>query len=127
MSLLKALEEERARLADEHDKLIAQRHELDTRIAEIAKELKAIDAYESARTGKQKVVQKRERTSRGDSLPSKILALLIQNSAGMNRAGLIEALGFSDDKRKQAAISPTLATLKKAGKINLTNGMYTTA
>ena len=46
------VQRERARLHGERDAIFTQQQELDNKLAEVNRELAAIDAYEAARSGK---------------------------------------------------------------------------
>jgi len=122
MSLLKAIEEERNRLTEQLKKLAQEKTDIDNRILEINQELKAINAYESTKTGKVKAKPARTRQT---GIKQSILDLLTQAPHGLGRAGIIDGLGFRGDKGKEQTVSNTLANMKKANAITVTDGVYT--
>lgn len=52
---------------------------------------------------------------------------LINQSDGMARQDVLKAMDASGDKKLEQSISNALAALKKDGKLNADNGLYTTA
>lgn len=123
------IEKERARLAADRDALVKQKTDIDAKIAEVDKELKAITAYEAVKTGKgastTRAEPKASRTgTRRTGIRQEILDL-IAKSKGMGRADIIEAMGVKGSKADEQAVSNALAALKKAGTITADSGQYT--
>jgi len=121
MDLVTAMAEERTKLTALIKAIEEKKAELDAKISQARTELRALDLYESAKTGKKIAPTKGKGT--GGSLKQQILTLLEGRS--LKRAEIIEGLGYKDDKGKQNSLSTALVNLKKAGKVALTDGLYT--
>lgn len=117
MDFLKAIEAERARLTQSLDDLQKQRGEIDTKISAINAELKAINAYEAAKTGKKKAAGKRS-----NGITTQVTTLL--KTKPMTRAQILEALGAKGNKTIEQSVSNALTNLKKKNKLTAKDGVY---
>ena len=120
------LNKERDRLTKLMDDIATRRATLDTEEAAIAKELKAITAYEAAKADKPKKA-KTTRAPRSSSKRETIITMIQDHKEGMSRAELIEALGIKGNKAQEQSLSNTLANLKKAAKLTAKDGKYLAA
>lgn len=119
------IEKERARLGKLREELNAQQEKIFTQLADIDRELDAINAYERAKTGKparQPKAAKNTRAPRGAKREE--LLSLIEDNPNLTRGEIIEKLGIKGDKAQEQSISNALATLKKAGTIVARDGKY---
>ena len=119
------IEKERARLGKLRDDLTAQQEEIYNQLADIDKELAAIEAYERAKTGKPARQPKAARNTRAPrGAKREELLSLIEDTPNLTRGEIIEKLGIKGDKAQEQSISNALATLKKAGIITAKDGKY---
>jgi hypothetical protein len=116
------IEKERERLNKLRQDALTRRAAIDTEVADITRELSAIDAYERAKTGKKKNTAGR-RSSRQDG----ILQLLRGNADGLSRGGILDGLGLKGNKSGEQSISNALNNMKKAGKLAVKDGKYVVA
>src|ERR1700686_4933888 len=95
---------ERERLHGEREAIFNQQHELETKLAAINNELRAIDAYEAAKSGKATVPARQARgravqaTVRRGSKRDSLLALIRENAGGLTRGEIIERMGLKGNK-----------------------------
>jgi hypothetical protein len=116
---------ERERLHSERDQLFEQRGELDQKLAGIAKELRAVDAYEAAKTGKASrgpAPGGAPRARRG-SRREEILGA-IRGNPGLSRGELLEKMGLKGNKQGEMSVSNTLTALSKAGQVRRDGRKY---
>lgn len=110
---------ERARLAQKHADLVREMKRLDLEIHDVDREFDAIDAYESAKTGKTQTVRNRvsahARTVRRGDRREAILNALCVSPLGMTRSELLEKVGVKGDKTGEMSISNALSNMQKAG------------
>src|SRR5262249_43045428 len=103
---------ERERLNAEREQIFNQQHELEQKLAAINNEMRAIDAYEAAKTGK--APQSRQSTGRrggGGRRGSKreqLLELIKANPAGLARKDILERMGLKGDKSGEMSVSNAL-------------------
>jgi len=101
-------------------------------LSEIAHEVTAIFAYESAKKGrtarksttKRRGGRRRKPAQRG---VRRAAVLKIVGKKGATRGEIIEKLGAKGNKREEQAISNALALMKKAGVIESKDGKYVPA
>lgn len=113
------INEERARLTTKRNELENQIEDLQTALAGIVRELRAITLYEDARTGKDTADKPAARGSRKDA----VLAIIAANK-GIEPKDIIVKLGGNVPK---GGIHNLLGTLKKSGAITATGGKYSLA
>jgi len=95
---------ERERLQAERESLIQQRREIDQKLATIDKEFRAVDAYETAKAGKNVIARAsggpgRGRGSRRGSRRDAIIAVIRENTAGLSRGEILEKMGLKGERR----------------------------
>jgi len=122
---------ERARLNGEREAIFTQQHELETKLAEINRELAAIDAYEAAKSGKpagpvRPVRQQRAPRARRGSKREQLLAL-IKDNQGLKRGEILERMGIKGDKSGEMSVSNALTALTKANQVVRREGKYLAA
>jgi len=113
---------ERERLGTMRQDALARRSTIDSEIADIDKELRAITAYESAKSGSRK-----GKSTRHGSRQDGVLQLLKDAPDGMSRSDILDRLGLKGNKSGEQSISNALSTMKKAGKIGAKDGRYVLA
>lgn len=123
------IEKERERLTKLADEYHAQIADLETKLADIHKEMRAITAYEDAKQDKParapRSTKASSRAPRG-SKREEILAV-IQKTPGISRGEIIDTLGIKGQKGQEQGVSNALAAMKKAGTITAEDGKYRAA
>ncbi len=121
---------ERDRLHAEREQVFSQQPELEQKLAAINNELRAIDAYEAAKTGKAMAPaatgrgRGRQRQTRRGSRRESILRVIRGNPAGLSRGELLEKMGLRGDKSGEMSVSNALTGLTKAGQVSREGGKY---
>lgn len=118
MDMMKMIQAERDRIHLAIRDLDGKRAELDSQLSALRQELKAIEAYESAKTGKKKVTR-----TRGTSVTSQIIDIVKKTPS--TRAQIIEALNGKGNKSVEQSISNALSNLKKKNTLSAKDGVYT--
>jgi hypothetical protein len=118
------VQRERARLHGEREAIFAQQQELKNKLAAMNGELRAIEAYEAARSGKAPArasarsgTRRAPRGSRRDELLT-----LIKNHKGVTRGEILELLGAKGNKAAEMSCSNALTALTKSGQITRGEG-----
>src|SRR5882672_2115281 len=118
---------ERARLHADREAVFTQQHELEAKLTALNNEMRAIDAYEAAKTGKAVPVQ----TARGRKASSApgatagrrgskregLLAVIKANPEGLGRREILEQMGLKGDKSGEMSVSNALTALTKLGQV----------
>jgi hypothetical protein len=123
---------ERARLNSEREAIFTAQQELETKLAEINRELAAIDAYEAAKSGKlaarprQRTAGTRPRARRG-SKREQLLELIRQHPDGLARKDILERMQLRGDKVGEMSVSNALTALTKSNQVARHEGRYRTA
>lgn len=120
------VQRERDRLNREREQVFNQQQELDKRLAEINREFAAIEAYESAKTGKQVASARqtgRTRARRGSKREA-LLQLIRQNAGGLSRREILERMGLKGDKSGEMSVSNALTALTKNNQVARRDGKY---
>jgi hypothetical protein len=121
---------ERARLHGEREAVFTAQHELEEKLAEINRELAAIDAYETVKTGKPvatgqtrtRLASRGRRGSRRDALLK-----LIEESEGLTRGEILEKMGLKGNKAGEMSVSNALTALTKGNQVVRADGRYRAA
>jgi Fe2+ or Zn2+ uptake regulation protein len=114
---------ERARLNERREDIIIRRKELDEQLAVVDREIEAINAYETVKTGAAGKKAPGTRSGRRNN----IIELLESHPPGMTRGEILETMNIKGDKSGEQSVSNALKQLKKLGKIKSGNdGKYTT-
>lgn len=123
--------QERERLTLKRQDALEAKRQADEDLAAVESEFRAITAYEAAKHGKRGATNGsgsgRQRGTRHGGRREEVLAI-IQNSAGLKRREILEALGVKGDKSQEMSVSNALSALIKGGSLGRTeDGMYVTS
>ena len=112
---------ERDRLHREREAVFTQQQELEAKLRELNQELSAIDAYESAKSGRSVALatHRRPTAARGrrGSKREQLLDLMRQHPEGLERKDILERLGLKGDKPGEMSVSNALTALTKASQL----------
>ena len=125
------IQQERERLNREREDVLRQHQELENRLAEIDRELEAIEAYEAAKTGKTSTTSRRQGPSgrtrsqapRG-SRREALLQTIRDNPNGLERGEILERMGLKGDKAGEMSVSNALTALTKTNQVSRHEGRY---
>lgn len=121
---------ERERLNREREAVFTSQHELEAKLAEINRELSAIDAYEAAKSGKAAPSLPRARASRPTaggrrgSRREEMLNLIHQHPEGLARKDILERMGLKGNKSGEMSVSNALTALTKGNQVVRSEGRY---
>jgi uncharacterized protein (DUF3084 family) len=121
MDMQAAIKAERERINGELEKLAQHKAQVDEKIAALKQEIKALDAYETAKNPKQKAA----RGKRNTGIRTDIHELIKQSEKGMKRSDIIAHFNAKGDVAKERSITNALSNLTKKKQVTLTNGVYT--
>ena len=111
---------DRDRLHAEREAVFTQQHELEGKLAAINNELRAIDAYEAAKTGKaapaRQTGARRAPRARSSSKRERLLQI-IKDAQGLSRGEILEKMGLKGNKSGEMSVSNALTALTKAGHV----------
>jgi len=102
-----------------------QQEELQRKLDAVNREFAAIEAYETARTGKaarQVPTGRQPRARRGGRREA--LLELIRQSDGLSRGEILERMSLKDDKSGEMSVSNALTALAKRNQIRREGGKY---
>src|SRR4051812_30396268 len=119
---------ERDRLRAEREQISSQQEELTRKLDAVNREYAAIEAYETAKTGKnarQAPAGRQPRVRRGSRREG--LLDLIRQSDGISRGELIERMGLKGDKSGEMSVSNALTALTKSNQVRREDGKYRAA
>jgi hypothetical protein len=118
---------ERDRLRAEREHVFNQQEELQRKLDEINREFAAIEAYESAKTGKTarsgNVSAGRSQRARRGSRREELLNL-IREGNGLSRGEILERMGLKGDKSGEMSVSNALTALTKRNEVRREGGKY---
>ena len=116
---------ERDRLRAEREQIFSQQEELQRRLDAVNREYAAIEAYETAKTGKnaRQEPARRQRQARRGSRREGLLEL-IRESNGLSRGEILERMGPKGDKAGEMSVSNALTALAKGNQIRREGGKY---
>ena len=125
------VQRERARLQGEREAIFTQQQELENKLAEINRELSAIDAYEAAKSGKPPGrsggTRTRRSSGRRGSRRDELLKI-IREGGGLTRGEILEKMGLKGNKSGEMSVSNALTALTKANQVQRRDGRkYVTA
>ena len=119
---------ERERLRAEREQVFSQQEELERRLDALNREFAAIEAYETAKTGKaarQASAGRQPRARRGSRREA--LLELIRQSGGLSRGEILERMGLKGDKSGAMSVSNALTALTKSNQVRREGGKYLAA
>ena len=112
------MDQERARIHGERDALLAQKSDIEEALAQLHRDMQAIDAYAAAKAGKVPAAKRVRSTSVNGARPgsrrSAILHTLSEHPTGLGRGDLLQVLGVKGDKSGEMAVSNALTALIKS-------------
>src|SRR3954466_1122016 len=117
---------ERDRLHAEREQISNQQEELQRRLEALNREFAAIEAYETAKTGKvarQRAPAARQPRARRGSRREGLLEL-IRQSDGLSRGEILERMGLKGDKAGEMSVSNALTALAKRNQVRREGGKY---
>jgi hypothetical protein len=121
---------DRDRLHAEREAVFTQQHELEGRLAAINNELRAIDAYEAAKSGKtapaRQAGTRRAPRARSGSKREQLLQV-IKDAQGLTRGEILEKMGLKGDKAGEMSVSNALTALTKGNQVARRDGKYVAA
>jgi hypothetical protein len=120
---------ERERLNRSRGDLLAKKAEIDKEISSIDTELKAITAYEQAKSGRAPSASRSGGTgTRRSGIREEVLSAVKDASPdGASRSDLLAKLGAKGEKSAEQSVSNALSALKKAGTISQKGNLYIAA
>ena len=119
---------ERDRLRAEREQVFSRQAELQRNLDAINREFAAIEAYETAKTGKnarQAPAGRHPRAHRGSRREA--LLELIRQSDGLSRGEILERMGLKGDKSGAMSVSNALTALTKSNQLRREGGKYRAA
>ena len=129
MRFADVMQQERERLHKEREEIFNQQHGLEGKLADINRELSAIDAYEAAKTGKaltpaRKTRGSRRQQARRGSKRDALMQVIKANPSGLTRGEILERMGLKGDKSGEMSISNALTALTKGNQVSRRDGKY---
>jgi hypothetical protein len=116
---------ERDRLRAEREQIFSQQEELTRKLDAVNREYAAIEAYETAKTGKnarQAPAGRQPRVRRGSRREG--LLELIRESNGLSRGDILERMSLKGDKAGEMSVSNALTALAKSNQVRREGGKY---
>src|SRR4051812_30633194 len=116
---------ERDRLRAEREQIFSQQEELQRKLDAVNREFAAIEAYETAKTGKnarQMPAGRQPRGRRGSRREA--LLELIRQGDGLSRGEILERMGLKGDKSGEMSVSNALTALTKSNQVHREGGKY---
>jgi hypothetical protein len=116
---------ERDRLRAEREQVFNQQEELQRKLDAVNREFAAMEAYETAKTGKaarREQADRQPRARRGSRREA--LLELIRQSDGISRGELLERMGLKGDKSGEMSVSNALTALTKSNQVHREGGKY---
>jgi hypothetical protein len=122
------MQQERERLNREREAVFVEQQALQEKLAEINREMAAVDAYESAKSGKSQRPQPRaaggaRRVARRGSRREALLQV-IREGGGLSRGEILERMGLKGDKSGEMSVSNALTALAKSNQVARREGKY---
>ena len=119
---------ERDRLRAEREQVFNQQQELQRRLDAVNREFAAMEAYETAKTGKaprRAQTDRQPRARRGSRREA--LLEMIRQSDGLSRGEILERMGLKGDKSGEMSVSNALTALTKSNQVHREGGKYRAA
>jgi hypothetical protein len=121
---------DRERLHAEREQIFNQQHELEGKLADINRELGAIDAYEAAKSGKAPAAARQTRGARArlqarrGSRREALMQVIKDNPSGLTRGEILDRMGLKGDQSGEMSVSNALTALTKANQVARREGRY---
>ena len=120
---------ERERLRAEREQIFNQQEELRRKLDDVDREFAAIEAYETAKTGRAarggSATARRQPRARRGSRREQLLNLIRQGN-GLSRGEILERMGLKGDKSGEMSVSNALTALTKRNEVRREGGKYLT-
>ena len=119
---------ERERLHAEREQVFTQQEELRRRLDAVNREFAAMEAYETAKTGKaprRAQTDRQPRARRGSRREA--LLEMIRQSDGLSRGEILERMGLKGDKSGEMSVSNALTALTQSNQVRREGGKYRAA
>jgi hypothetical protein len=123
---------ERERLNKERETIFNQQHDLEQKLVGINREMRAIDAYDAAKSGKAAPARatgtrsRRAPQARQGSKRDELLQV-IKSGDGLTRGEILEKMGLKGNKAGEMSVSNALTALTKANQVARREGKYVAA
>ncbi len=126
------IQNQRKSITEKRGEIEKQVAELQGQLGQLDTELRAIAAYEDAKSAPAKGTLPRSSVPRGTRGPrgkkqSEILEMISRHKGGLSRDEILRETGAKGDKLAEQSISNILHTLKKAEKLVLEAKRYSTS
>src|SRR5665213_3650443 len=119
---------ERERLNGERQAIFAQQRELERQLNAVHDEMRAIEAYESAKSVKANRSSSSNGVRRGRSGSKREeLMKVIQSGKGLSRGEILEKMGLKGNKAGEMSVSNALTALTKNNTVRREGGKYLAA
>lgn len=126
MSLADFIANERQRLTERRNAIQDQQRALQAELDSINREFVAVEAYESAKTGKRAIGKTTSTTPspRKGSRRADVSALIDYTPQGLTRGEILERLGLKGDKSGEMSVSNALTAMVKGNQLRREGGKY---
>jgi len=126
-TLADVIAKDRERLNQEREAIFTAQQELEQKLAAINNEMRAIDAYEAAKTGKAipirgTTTRRATGTRRGSKRDD--LLKVIREGNGLSRGEILEKMGLKGNKQGEMSVSNALTALTKGNQVRREDGKY---
>src|SRR3954447_11411098 len=124
-SLFLEISRERDRLRAEREQVFNQQKELQRKLDAVNREFGAMEAYETAKTGKaarQASAGRQPQARRGSKREA--LLEMIRQSNGLSRSEILERMNLKGDKSGEMSVSNALTALTKSNQVHREGGKY---
>lgn len=123
---------DRERLHGEREAIFTQQQQLQEKLDAINNEMRAIDAYEAAKSGKapaprQAAARRGQPRAHRGSKREQLLELIKNNPHGLARKDILEHMGLKGNKAGEMSVSNALTALTKANQVARREGKYVAA
>ena len=118
---------ERKRLKQTYKDARSRKAQIEQELQDVERELRALAAYEAAKTGKRFSESDRKRlakTSRRGEKRALVLKVIQRNPDGLSRGDIIKRLNLKGDKSGEQSVSNILTALKKNKQVASKSGKY---
>jgi hypothetical protein len=120
---------DKERLGKEREAIFTQQQELEQKLEEINREMRAIDAYEATKSGKHSEPrqQRKPQGIRRTGIRDDVLKVVSDNPDGLTRDDVLVKMHVKGDKSATASVSQALSALSKAKQLTKDGRTYRAA
>jgi hypothetical protein len=130
-TLAEFVEQERARIHQERESLVADQSIIEARLAQLNRDMQACDAYAAAKTGKVSAAKRVRTAKTNGARPGSRRAAIVEavgaNPQGLGRGELLQMLDVKGNKSGEMAVSNALTALIKSNALTRVEGKYVLA